>query len=61
MFHDVIAANKRYAEMFHDPGVAGKANKGLAVLTCIDSRIEPLAMLGLAAATRRSSATPGRA
>ncbi len=47
MFADLIEANKRYAEMFHDPGVAGKAAKGLAVLTCIDSRIEPLRMLGL--------------
>jgi len=27
--------------------VAGTAAKGLAVLTCIDSRIDPLAMLGL--------------
>jgi carbonic anhydrase len=29
--------------------VAGTAAKGLAVLTCIDSRIDPLAMLGLRA------------
>ncbi len=47
MFDDLIAANKRYAARFHDPGVAGTAAKQLAVLTCIDSRIDPLAMLGL--------------
>jgi carbonic anhydrase len=29
--------------------VAGSAAKGLAVLTCIDSRIDPLALLGLKA------------
>lgn len=47
MFDDVLTANQRYRTAFHDPGVAGKAAKGLAVLTCIDSRIDPLAMLGL--------------
>jgi carbonic anhydrase len=47
MFDDLLAANRRYASKFHDSGVAGTAAKGLAVLTCIDSRIDPLAMLGL--------------
>ena len=47
MFDDLLAANKRYASKFHDPGVPGSAAKELAVLTCIDSRIDPLAMLGL--------------
>ncbi len=47
MFDDLLAANKRYASKFHDSGVAGTAAKKLAVVTCIDSRIDPLAMLGL--------------
>src|SRR5216684_5575971 len=47
MFDDLLDANRRYRSAFHDPGVAGRAAKGLAVLTCIDSRIDPLAMLGL--------------
>jgi carbonic anhydrase len=47
VFDDLLAANRRYASRFHDPGVAGRAARGLAVLTCIDSRIDPLAMLGL--------------
>ena len=47
MFDDLLAANQRYQAEFHDSGVAGTAAKGLAVLTCIDSRIDPLAMLGL--------------
>jgi carbonic anhydrase len=47
MFDDLLAANQRYQTDFHDSEVRGKAAKGLAVLTCIDSRIAPLAMLGL--------------
>ncbi|HEY6567384.1 MAG TPA: carbonic anhydrase [Actinomycetota bacterium] len=49
MFDDLLEANMRYRTEFHDPGVPGSAAKGLAVLTCIDSRIVPLAMLGLQA------------
>src|SRR5260221_9300262 len=49
MFDDLIEANRRYRTEFHDSGMAGAAAKGLAVLTCIDSRIDPLAMLGLRA------------
>lgn len=47
MFEDLLFANRRYAARFHDGGVAGVAAKRLAVVTCIDSRIDPLAMLGL--------------
>lgn len=47
MFDDVLAANQTYQAQFHDSGMRGKAAKGLAVVTCIDSRIDPLAMLGL--------------
>src|ERR1700687_612995 len=49
MFDDLLVANRRYRTEFHDSGVKGKAARGLAVLTCIDSRIDPLAMLGLRA------------
>lgn len=47
-FEDVLAANEEYAREFRLAGLPGRAAKGLAVLTCIDTRIEPLAMLGLA-------------
>ena len=47
MFDDLLEANRQYQTGFRDSGVAGKAAKGLAVLTCIDSRIDPLALLGL--------------
>jgi carbonic anhydrase len=48
-FDDLLAANRRYSAGFDDPGLSGVAAKQLAVLTCIDSRIDPLAMLGLSA------------
>jgi carbonic anhydrase len=46
-FDDVLAANEAYAHDFKLAGLEPIAAKGLAVLTCMDSRIEPLAMLGL--------------
>ena len=47
MFDDILAANRTYAAGFALAGLDPRAAKGLAVVTCIDSRIEPLAMLGL--------------
>ena len=47
-FDDVLVANEAYAHGFQLEGLEPVAAKGLAVLTCMDSRIEPLAMLGLA-------------
>jgi carbonic anhydrase len=46
-FEDVLGANAEYAERFADRGLAGWAARGLAVVTCMDSRISPLRMLGL--------------
>ncbi len=46
-FDDVLAGNAAYAEQFALQGLAARADRGLAVVTCMDSRIEPLAMLGL--------------
>jgi carbonic anhydrase len=46
-FADVLAANEAYAHEFRLAGLEPRAAKRLAVLTCIDSRIEPLKMLGL--------------
>lgn len=47
VFRDVLAANDGYARGFDLGSLPATAAKGLAVLTCVDSRIEPLAMLGL--------------
>ena len=48
-FADLLSANAAYARAFNRTGLDGRAARGLAVLTCIDSRIDPLAMLGLKA------------
>ena len=47
IFDDVLAANEEYARGFRHERLEPLAARGLAVLTCMDSRIEPLAMLGL--------------
>jgi carbonic anhydrase len=46
-FDDVMSANDAYAQGFALKGLPARAARGLAVLTCMDSRIEPLPMLGL--------------
>ena len=46
-FDDLLRANSEYQETFDLGGIEPKAAKGLAVVTCIDSRIAPLPMLGL--------------
>jgi carbonic anhydrase len=46
-FSDVLAANETYSGGFPLRGLQARAAKGLAVVTCVDSRIEPLALLGL--------------
>jgi carbonic anhydrase len=46
-FADVLTANADYASRFRSAGLEARAAKGLGVLTCMDSRIDPLGMLGL--------------
>lgn len=47
-FADVLTANEAYAGSFQLAELEPRAAKGLGVLTCMDSRIDPLGMLGLA-------------
>ncbi len=47
VFDDILAANRRYGEDFPHRGVPAPAARGLGVLTCMDSRIDPLRALGL--------------
>jgi carbonic anhydrase len=47
-FADVLAANQTHVESFSPVAAAGVARRELALVTCMDSRIDPLAMLGLA-------------
>ena len=48
-FEDLLAANAEYADRFDRGQLQPLAARGLAILTCMDSRIDPLAALGLAA------------
>ena len=46
-FADVLSGNSDYAARFPGTGLSGRAAKGLALVTCMDSRIEPLQLLGM--------------
>jgi len=42
-----LAANDEYTKTFKDSGLTGIAQKGLAIVTCMDSRINPLSVMGM--------------
>lgn len=46
-FDDVLTANKLFVQSFEDQKLSGFAKTGLAIVTCMDSRINPLAMVGM--------------
>ena len=46
-FADLFEGNERYAAIEHEVAESGVARRGLAIVTCIDSRIDPLAVFGL--------------
>lgn len=46
-FDDLLAANAEHARTYADGGLTGRAARGLGLVMCMDSRIEPLRMLGL--------------
>ncbi len=48
-FDDVLAANADFVTTFEDAGMTGRAARGLAIITCMDSRIDPLAIVGMRA------------
>jgi carbonic anhydrase len=58
-FDDLLAANAAYAQTFPLSGFDGVARAGVAVLTCMDSRIEPLGMLGLQPGDAKILRNPG--
>jgi carbonic anhydrase len=47
MFEDVLSANLQYQKNFKYETLSGYAAKGLAIVTCMDSRINPLAVVGM--------------
>ena len=58
-FEDLLAANRKFAETFALSGFDGIAHAGVAVVTCMDSRIDPLRMLGLEAGDAKIFRNPG--
>ncbi|MEI6360973.1 MAG: carbonic anhydrase [Actinomycetes bacterium] len=46
-FEDVTTGNREYAAEYVSAGPSGWAARGLAVVTCMDSRIDPLRVLGM--------------
>ena len=58
-FEDLLAANARYAETFDLAGFDGVAHAGVAMVTCMDSRIDPLRMLGLGPGDAKILRNPG--
>ena len=58
-FDDLLEANRLYAETFSLGGFDGVAHAGVAVVTCMDSRIDPLRMLGLEPGDAKIFRNPG--
>jgi carbonic anhydrase len=46
-FDDLLAANAQYVKTFKYSELTGNAIKGLAIVTCMDSRINPLSVVGM--------------
>jgi carbonic anhydrase len=46
-FADVLRSNEEFVREFKYSGLTGTARKGLAIVTCMDSRISPLAVVGM--------------
>lgn len=47
MFDELLEANRKYAETFGLAGLQAQAAKGFALVTCMDTRLDPLTILGL--------------
>ena len=46
-FKDALAANDEYINTFKYSDLTGTAQQGLAIVTCMDSRINPLSVVGM--------------
>lgn len=58
-FDDLLKANRDFADSFDLGGFDGKAHAGVAIVTCMDSRIDPLGMLGLKHGDAKIFRNPG--
>ena len=48
-FSDILSANSQFANSIKHSELTGTAKQGLAIVTCMDSRISPLAAVGMQA------------
>ena len=48
-FDDLFASNTEFVKNFKSQELTGHAKKGLAIVTCMDSRIDPLRIIGMSA------------
>jgi carbonic anhydrase len=48
-FSDIVSANETFVQSFQHSELTGTARRGLAIITCMDSRINPLAVVGMQA------------
>ena len=46
-FADIMKSNSHFVASFEDEHLTGTARRGLAIVTCMDSRINPLAVVGM--------------
>ena len=58
-FDDLIEANRDYADAFEMAGFDGVAQAGVAIVTCMDSRIDPLGLVGLKPGDAKIFRNPG--
>ena len=58
-FDDLLEANRAYSETFELAGFDGIAHAGIAIVTCMDSRIDPLRMVGLRPGDAKIFRNPG--
>lgn len=58
-FADLLTSNGAYQTQFSHAGFDGVAHAGVAMVTCMDSRIEPLEMIGLRVGDAKIIRTPG--
>ncbi|MCW2841267.1 MAG: carbonic anhydrase [Aeromicrobium sp.] len=58
-FDDLLEANRSYAKTFNLSGFDGIAHAGVAMVTCMDSRIDPLRMIGLQPGDAKILRNPG--
>ena len=58
-FADLLAANADFASDFPYGGFDGIARAGVALVTCMDSRIDPLGIIGLKAGDAKIFRNPG--